>query len=114
MTFALAFAPRDKLSASISEYNIHPDFCVSLGAGTLLVFSPADDLFFTHEAWFEDTVSGTHRLAFVFRWLTLTRTFYEGTSKMKLTPDLKVKQSERIKKKARRRASERRANLRRH
>ena len=114
MTFALAFAPRDELSASIPQYRMHPDFCVSLGAGTLLVFSPTDDLFFTHEAWFEDTVSGTHRLAFVFRWLTLTRTLYEGTSKMKLTPDLKVKQSERIKKKARRRASERRANLRRH
>ena len=113
MTFALAFAPLDKLSASISEYNIHPDFCVSLVAGTLLVFSPSDDLFFTHEAWFEDTVSGTHRLAFVFRWLTLTRTFYVYDGKMKLTPDLKVKQSERMKKKARRRASERRANLRR-
>ena len=39
MTFALAFAPRDKLSASISEYNIHPDFCVSLGPGTLLWYS---------------------------------------------------------------------------
>jgi hypothetical protein len=67
MTFALAFAPRDKLRASTPEYRIHPDFCVSLGAGTLLVFSPTDDLFFTHEAWFEDSVSGTHRLAFVFR-----------------------------------------------
>jgi hypothetical protein len=111
MTFALAFAPLDKLRASTPEYRIHPDFCVSLGAGTLLVFSPTDDLFFTHEAWFEDSVSGTHRLAFVFRWLTLTRTFYEGTGKMKLAPDLKVKQSERIRKKVLRRARERRGGL---
>jgi hypothetical protein len=55
MNFALAFAPKNNPTAVLDDYIITPQFCTKLGAGTLLVFSPVDDLFFTHEAWFFDT-----------------------------------------------------------
>ena len=67
MTFALSFPPRGEPTATTKAYRIDPLFKIPLGVGTLLVFSPHDDLYFCHEAWFEDGASG-HRLAFVFRW----------------------------------------------
>jgi hypothetical protein len=113
MTFALAFAPRGNSRAGLSHYIIHPIFCTTLGAGTVLVFSPADDLFFSHEAWFLDPTQGTHRLAFVFRWLTLARTFYKATGKLKLSSDMETKADARTKRKARAQAEDRRKALRR-
>lgn len=72
MTFALSFPPDGDYTVLRDDYTIHPIFCVAMGAGTLLVFSPIDDLFFCHQAYFTDG-QGTHRLAFVFRWLSQAR-----------------------------------------
>ena len=60
-----------------STYVVHPIFSVPCAFGTLFVFSPTDDLFYCHEAFFEPaTLSsfGTtgYRLAFVIRWLSPT------------------------------------------
>ena len=92
MTFALSFAPPGRPGANSDEYHMHPTFCTRLGAGTLLVFSPTDDLFFCHEAWLEDG-AGTHRLAFVFRWLSQPRDFFQSNDAMKLAPALKGKEA---------------------
>ena len=88
MTFSLSFPPCEGMESSAKEYIQHPSFCTKLGAGTLLVFSPVDDLFFCHEVYFEDSVAGTHRLAFVFRWLSQPRSFCNATGKMLLSPAL--------------------------
>ena len=104
MTFALSFPQPSDYSASREEYVIHPIFCTTLGAGTLLVFSPVDDLFFCHEAFFGDH-KGNYRLAFVFRWLSQVRKFSTETGKMVLSPELAqaqlTKQQEKQQKRAR-------------
>ena len=66
-----------------------------MGAGTLLVFHPSDDVFFCHEAYFLADGAGTHRLAFVFRWLSLQRPFYVENGKHKLSQSLQEAQAER-------------------
>jgi len=106
MTFCLSFPPACNRKAPAHDYVVHPIFCARLGAGTLLVFSPIDDIFFCHEAWFGDS-SGTHRLAFVFRWLSQPRKFYVETGKMKLSTELAAKAAERTREKARKRQRER-------
>ena len=92
MTFSLSFPPKNKWGSSSSstdfqarrdEYVTHPVFSTRLGAGTLLVFTPEDDLYFCHEASFEAGERQTHRMAFVFRWLCEERTFRQDTGKMK-------------------------------
>ena len=114
MSFCLSFPPASNLKAPVCDYVVHPIFCVRLGAGTLLVFSPIDDLFFCHEAWFDDSSGmwahlglSTHRLAFVFRWLSQPRKFYVETGKMKLSAELAAKATERTREKARKRQRER-------
>ena len=107
MTFALSF-PADGHSGC-KDYVIHPSCCISLGKGTLLVFSPVDDVFFCHEAFFLEDAQGTHRLAFVFRWLTQVRTFYACNNKHKLSSKLEVQSQECKRKKAATAASARRA-----
>ena len=88
MTFALSFFPAGQAHTNRNDYVIHPTFCTKLGSGTLLVFSPVDDLLFCHEAWFGDPASGTHRIAFVFRWLTQARAYDQVSSKQVLSPHL--------------------------
>jgi hypothetical protein len=83
MTFSLSFPPRSSPKARRDDYVTHPIFSTRLGAGTLLIFTPEDDLFFCHEASFERGESQTHRMAFVFRWLCEERTFRQDTGKMK-------------------------------
>jgi len=83
MTFSLSFPPRSSPKARRDDYVTHPIFSTQLGAGTLLIFTPEDDLFFCHEASFERGESQTHRMAFVFRWLCEERTFRQDTGKMK-------------------------------
>ena len=109
MTFALSFADSSDYSANRKEYVIHPIFCTTLGAGTLLVFSPVDDLFFCHEAYFGEHNTGTYRLAFVFRWLSQVRMFSTKTGKMVLSPELAQAQHTKQQKKQRKRARETRA-----
>lgn len=111
MNFALAFAPKNNPTAVLDDYIITPQFCTKLGAGTLLVFSPVDDLFFTHEAWFFDTSTGTHRLAFVFRWLTQVRTFYCMDGKLKLSTEMASRAMNRSKRKRKQQAEQRRKLL---
>ena len=110
MTFALSFPA--SLDDGIKDYVVHPIFCVPVGSGTLLVFSPIDDIFFCHEAWFEDG-AGTHRLAFVFRWLAQVREFDCATDKMVLPRGLQEKQQELVQKKRARAEHQRRAAMRR-
>jgi len=100
MQFCLSFPPRDDLGANRDEYVIHPTFCVALGAGTLLIFSPVDDLFFCHEAFFLRDGVGGYRLAFVFRWLSQERNFYCCTNTMKLSAELEQKEAELKRKRA--------------
>ena len=104
MTFALSF-PTERES-STKDYVIHPSYCVSLGAGTLLIFSPVDDVFFCHEAFFLQDSSGTHRLAFVFRWLTAPRVFYVRNRKHKLSQRLRDQAGEREDRKRRNREAD--------
>ena len=111
MTFALSFPQPSNYSASRDEYVIHPIFCTTLGAGTLLVFSPVDDLFFCHEAFFVSH-RGNYRMAFVFRWLSQTRKFSTETGKMVLSPELAQAQHTKQHEKQRKRARDARALLR--
>ena len=110
MTFALSFPQHSNYSARRDEYVIHPIFCTTLGAGTLLVFSPVDDLFFCHEAFFGDA-AGNYRLAFVFRWLSQVRKFSTETGKMVLSPELAEAQRTKQQQKQRKRARDARALL---
>ena len=78
MEMGLSF-PKTKLDALDREhYEQPPGLCIQLTPGTLLVYSPLDDLFFCHEVAFpRNTTSGNatscspsaYRMAFVFRWL---------------------------------------------
>ena len=113
MTFALSFPQPSDYSANRNEYVIHPIFCTTLGAGTLLVFSPVDDLFFCHEAFFEEPHKGNYRLAFVFRWLSQVRKFSTETGKMVLSPELAQARHTKQQQKQRKRARDARALLRR-
>lgn len=110
MTFTLSFPPNGSRASNMHEYIIHPSFCTKLAAGTLLVFTPTDDLFFCHEACFHDG-EGTHRLAFVFRWLSQPRDFYQGTEAMKLSEKLREKTQEKQAAKRKKSDNERRAGL---
>ena len=89
MTFSLSFPPTTawgstNFEAGRDNYVTHPVFSTRLGAGTLLVFTPEDDLFFCHEAYFsKEGQSQDHRMSFVFRWLSAERTFRVDTGKMK-------------------------------
>jgi hypothetical protein len=112
MTFALCFCPPGDHNANLESYIVHPIFCTQLGAGTLLVFHPLDDLFFSHKAWFGDPKSGTFRGAFVYRWLTQPRRFRRSDSKMILTPKLEQAAADRKQSKRRRADRDRRSGLR--
>ena len=112
MTFALSFPQPSDYSARRKEYVIHPIFCTTLGAGTLLVFSPVDDLFFCHEVFFAEQHKGNYRLAFVFRWLSQVRKFSTETGKMVLSPELAQAQHAKQQQKQRKRARDSRALLR--
>jgi hypothetical protein len=98
MVLQLTF-PRASTHDSVgtrSTYVVHPLFSVPCSCGTLFVFSPVDDLFYCHEAFFElSTLSRFgatgYRLAFVMRWLSPTtapeHVFYaEGVRKGQMKP----------------------------
>ena len=110
MTFSLSFPTGADSKAG--NYVIHPSYCVSLGAGTLLVFNPLDDVMFCHEAAFLSDVDGTHRLAFVFRWLTSEREFYVSNNKHKLSEPLQDQHEEKQKRKRRKAAANKAGALR--
>ena len=94
---------------------MHPRFKVRCGAGTLFIFRAPDDLFFCHEAAFEDAVAAAAgaagcRFAYVFRWLQSVRYFHQDPQKkhaMVLTPELEHHARDRREKQSRKRARER-------
>ena len=81
------------------KYKVHPRFQVSLGPGTLFVFSCQDDVHFCHEAEFcvEHKNPSDHRFAFVFRWLCRVDVFKQSTRGLVLTPNLEASQAARKK-----------------
>ena len=114
MIHAFSFPDSNDLSwddEKRKDYQMHPLFSMRLGRGTLLVFSPIDDLFFCHEAFFPDGEEGSHRLAFVFRWLGQARDFYDSNHKHKVTAELKEHAKELSRKKVQKRARDAKAAL---
>jgi len=84
MQMGLSF-PLDKGDAAARERYIQPPgLRIPLIPGTVLVYSPFDDLFYCHEARFqqppppESTSYSSYRVAFVFRWLNecMERLYY--------------------------------------
>ena len=114
MDFKLSFPSAGNIRQPRGEYTVHPIFTTRLGAGTLLIFSPVDDVFFCHEASLSDGAGGA-RIAFVFRWLTQVRDFHAHTNKpfkMKLTPDLVEREKGIKERREKKRAADRRNSLR--
>ena len=97
-----------------STYVVHPLFSVPCGCGTLFVFSPTDDLFYCHEAFFEPITLSRFgatgfRLAFVMRWLSPTtaptHVFYaDGVRKGQVKPSETEVSQEQARAKSNRRA----------
>mgnify|MGYP001161671204 CR=1 FL=1 len=97
-----------------STYVVHPLFSVPCGCGTLFVFSPTDDLFYCHEAFFEPITLSRfgatgYRLAFVMRWLSPTtaptHVFYaDGVRKGQVKPSETEVSQEQAREKSNRRA----------
>ena len=77
MVLQLSFPGASGTAGKRSSYVVHPLFSVPCSFGTLFVFSPTDDLFYCHEAFFEPATltrfgATGYRLAFVMRWLSPT------------------------------------------
>ena len=114
MTLTLSFPPPHDPTANRDDYVVHPEFRVRCGAGTLFVFRTPDDLFFCHEAAFDDAVAAAagaagYRFAYVFRWLQSVRDFHLDPTKrhgMLLTHNLEQAAKERRASKAKKRARE--------
>ena len=98
MVLQLSFPGRRtrECTGNRSTYVMDPLFSVPCEFGTLFVFSPTDDLFYCHEAFFEpatlsDFGAKGYRLAFVMRWLcpttAPTHMFYaDGVRKGQVKP----------------------------
>ena len=102
-----------------STYVVHPLFSFPCRFGTLFVFSPIDDLFFCHEAFFDPATLSRfgatgYRLAFVLRWLSPITCakhmfFADGVRKGQMKPseeevrneEARVKQNRRTRRKKR-------------
>ena len=114
MIMTLRFPHADNLHENRKNYIIHPTFKLRLGPGTLFVFDPVDDLFFTHEAEcvrpFEaspDSPIGETgwREAWVFRLLGSLRPFHlpEEGGGLAMDERLQAKAAQRKKARARQR-----------
>lgn len=80
MKMPLSF-PEDKKDANDRNfYKSDPLLEIPLLDGTLLIFSPNDDLFFCHEASFMEEDATGCRVAFVFRWANPKRASFFYTS----------------------------------
>lgn len=107
MNCILRFPPIDNPYGSRQEYVAHPTFTVPLRPGTLFLFSPMDDLFFTHEAEFEavlqdDIYSAEDdygwREAWVWRHLGSLRCFHISVEKNRRFVDEEVLTAEKSRK----------------
>ena len=109
MVLFLSFPPEldEACIGNTKSYTVHPTFTVPCAGGTLFIFTCLDDLFFCHEAHFEEQVLKSagatgYRFVFVFRWLTSARCFYTQPDKkfaMLVPPELHEKVMEAKKKK---------------
>lgn len=83
MKMLLRFPHKDNMMEDRSMYDSHPSFTFSLAAGTIRVWDFFDDIFFTHEAFFEFaddpsllvSESGM-RQAYVFRHVDVMSCFH--------------------------------------
>jgi len=119
MVLQLSFPGWSHAARERSTYVVHPLFSVPCGFGTLFIFSPTDDLFYCHEAFFEPATLSRcgatgYRLAFVMRWLCpatcATHVFYaSGVRKGQMKPsEAEVREEEeRVKKNRHARRSKR-------
>ena len=72
MKMGLSFPETKTEALDRTRYRQPSRLCIPLIPGTLLVYSPLDDLFFCHEVAFPANSSASpsaYRVAFVFRWL---------------------------------------------
>lgn len=101
MQFILRYPHGDNLHESRKDYIVHERFRVPLGPGTLFVLDPWDDLFFTHEAYFDteyDNVGeSTWREAYVFRHVGSPGMFHTCAENHKLymSPQIQSKLADR-------------------
>ena len=89
-------APERRKASRTSESQVTAGLSFPCRFGTLFVFSPIDDLFYCHEAFFEPATLSRfgatgYRLAFVMRWLSATsapmHVFYaDGARKGQMKP----------------------------
>ena len=110
MTLSLSFPDKltDDCIGNAMQYTKHPAFTFPCAGGTLFIFTCVDDLFFCHEAEFdqqirESAAAAGHRFVFVFRWLTSVRQFHTDPMHkygMEVPPQLLAKVKEAKKKKA--------------
>ena len=113
MVLQLSFPPDASKVRDRSKYVLHPAFKVPCSNGTLFVFSPTDDLFFCHEAFFEPVTltslgASGYRCAFVMRWLSneaaVVGSFYADGARqgeMKVSSDEALAEAEKVKKRGR-------------
>ena len=105
MRLTLSFPNPNNRYGNRDTYIMHPKFMVPCSHGTLFVFAAVDDLFFCHEACFEQAIlecfgNGGYRFAYVFRWLKSAREFYTNPEKkfaMKVPEALQQRYEERHK-----------------
>jgi hypothetical protein len=110
MVLQLTFPPSRCEAGDRTTYVMEPLFSVPCGNGTLFVFSPVDDLFFCHEAFFAPKTLETfgaagYRMAFVMRWLcpdtAPTHMFYaKGRQKGQMKPTEQLVRAEALRVKA--------------
>lgn len=113
MVLKLSF-PGVEGSNKRETYLVHPLLSVPCRFGTLFVFSPIDDLFYCHEAFFEPATlsrfgASGYRLAFVMRWLSANSApvhmFYaDGARKGQMKPSQEEVRNEKARVKQNRRS----------
>jgi hypothetical protein len=103
MELVLSFPRHASMAGDRATYIVKPEFTVRCSHGTLLIFTPLDDLFFCHEARFpkdvlEDMGAEGYRAAYVIRWLSeerATKVFHaDGDRRGKLRVDAAMAQAE--------------------
>ena len=74
MTLKLSYPVSRQTAGDRAKYVLHPKLSIELGAGTLFILAPTDDLFFAHEIAFDAVTLQKHgsrgyRIALVMRWI---------------------------------------------
>ena len=110
MVCTLRYPPKDNPYCNREDYIVNPAFTFPLGNGTLFLMSPADDLYFTHQADYavhieykgDARVGGTAlREAWVFRHLESLKPFFTLAKGNKAFPSMAIQSAEKERKKKR-------------